>query len=98
MPADTEQRTATIPSEGPLIPEEEGDLLPDELYWRDHYDWLVEQGYILRERYRPGWAPKPGSGFFDGPNNPSNKVRCLYTGPTVTHTTRIERIRFRRCA
>lgn len=32
-------------------------LLPEELFWRDHQVWLAEQGYMLRPRYRPGWAP-----------------------------------------
>lgn len=32
-------------------------LLSEEVYWRDHYTWLVEQGYMLRPRYKPGWIP-----------------------------------------
>ncbi|RPD78671.1 hypothetical protein L226DRAFT_551286 [Lentinus tigrinus ALCF2SS1-7] len=33
------------------------DLLGPELWWRDHYEWLLEKGYSLRPRYRPGWKP-----------------------------------------
>ncbi|KAF7315852.1 Protein kinase domain-containing protein [Mycena indigotica] len=28
-----------------------------ELYWRDRYEWLKENGYELRPRFRPGWVP-----------------------------------------
>ncbi|KAF5326602.1 hypothetical protein D9611_000733 [Ephemerocybe angulata] len=28
-----------------------------EVYWRDHYDWLLESGYQLRPRYKPDWVP-----------------------------------------
>ncbi|KAJ3856534.1 hypothetical protein EV368DRAFT_32205 [Lentinula lateritia] len=27
-----------------------------EIFWRDHYDWLKDRGYLLRPRYRPGWV------------------------------------------
>ncbi|KAF7428208.1 hypothetical protein PC9H_007429 [Pleurotus ostreatus] len=35
----------------------EGRLSTLELFWRDHYDWLLEKGYQLRSRYRPDWKP-----------------------------------------
>ncbi|KAG6818621.1 hypothetical protein H0H93_003387 [Arthromyces matolae] len=28
-----------------------------ESFWRDHYEYLKEHGYTLRDRYRPGWVP-----------------------------------------
>ena len=28
-----------------------------EYFWRDHYKWLKECGYLLRPRYAPGWVP-----------------------------------------
>jgi len=28
-----------------------------ETYWKDHYGWLLEQGYQLRSRYSPEWIP-----------------------------------------
>lgn len=34
-----------------------GSFGPSELWWRDHYTWLLEQGYQLRERYKPDWVP-----------------------------------------
>ncbi|KAF8893552.1 kinase-like domain-containing protein [Infundibulicybe gibba] len=50
----------------PFIPDEEfgvcwdymrkGELLPPEYFWRDHADWLKQQGYVLRPRYQPGWV------------------------------------------
>ncbi|KAJ3872076.1 hypothetical protein F5051DRAFT_172201 [Lentinula edodes] len=27
-----------------------------EEFWRDHYDWLKDRGYLLRPRYNPGWV------------------------------------------
>ena len=35
----------------------EDKLREGEVYWRDRYDWLLESGYALRPRYRPGWVP-----------------------------------------
>jgi hypothetical protein len=32
-------------------------LAPGEPWWRDHYLWLKEAGYLLRPRYEPGWIP-----------------------------------------
>ncbi|CAL1706187.1 unnamed protein product [Somion occarium] len=32
-------------------------LAGDEHWWKDHYEWLNQQGYQLRPRYRPGWRP-----------------------------------------
>lgn len=31
-------------------------LFRHEIFWRDHYLWLKEQGYILRSRYHPDWV------------------------------------------
>ncbi|CAL1706310.1 unnamed protein product [Somion occarium] len=31
-------------------------LLPHEVFWRDHQQWLAERGYMLRPRYRPDWV------------------------------------------
>ncbi|EAU82364.1 other/AgaK1 protein kinase [Coprinopsis cinerea okayama7 len=40
------------------VPTDFRDLLHDgELYWRDHYNWLLERGYRLRPRYSPEWVP-----------------------------------------
>lgn len=38
----------------PFAPDELDDL---ESWWRDHYDWLKERGYMLRPRFAPGWKP-----------------------------------------
>ncbi|CAL1706283.1 unnamed protein product [Somion occarium] len=32
-------------------------LRSTETFWRDHYIWLKEQGYLLRPRYCPDWVP-----------------------------------------
>lgn len=32
-------------------------LYPTEVYWRDRYHWLLENGYRLRPRYHPEWIP-----------------------------------------
>ncbi|KAJ8487344.1 hypothetical protein ONZ45_g14367 [Pleurotus djamor] len=34
-----------------------GQLSKSELFWRDNYNWLLEQGYKLRSRYAPEWTP-----------------------------------------
>ncbi|KII90244.1 hypothetical protein PLICRDRAFT_138811 [Plicaturopsis crispa FD-325 SS-3] len=36
---------------------EAGTLTGSELWWRDHYAWLKERGYLLRSRYSPDWVP-----------------------------------------
>ena len=38
-------------------PRDHSVLEPGELYWRDHYDWLQQRGYMLRPRYKPDWIP-----------------------------------------
>lgn len=35
---------------------EEHRLLSQELFWRDHYFWLKEKGYVLRPRFHPEWV------------------------------------------
>ncbi|KAF9501837.1 hypothetical protein BDN71DRAFT_1406986 [Pleurotus eryngii] len=42
------------PNEDPAI---EGLLADSEIFWRDHYHWLLERGYQLRSRYEPNWTP-----------------------------------------
>ncbi|KAJ3826605.1 hypothetical protein EV361DRAFT_585149 [Lentinula raphanica] len=29
------------------------ELWLNEIFWRDHYDWLKSKGYLLRPRYHP---------------------------------------------
>lgn len=31
-------------------------LYEEEFFWRDHYIWLKEKGYLLRPRYMPDWV------------------------------------------
>lgn len=31
-------------------------LFTAEVYWREHYSWLKDQGYVLRPRYHPEWV------------------------------------------
>jgi hypothetical protein len=33
------------------------ELTPDEAFWRDHCQWLLDSGYTLRARYQPDWKP-----------------------------------------
>ncbi|TFY58118.1 hypothetical protein EVG20_g8277 [Dentipellis fragilis] len=33
-----------------------GIIVFDEVWWRDHYYWLLESGYMLRSRYHPDWT------------------------------------------
>lgn len=32
-------------------------LTENEIWWRDHYNFLSEKGYKLRSRYSPNWVP-----------------------------------------
>lgn len=41
----------------PTTEDDEGELTTGELFWRDRYEWLSEQGYMLRPRYNPDWVP-----------------------------------------
>ncbi|KAJ7782450.1 hypothetical protein DFH07DRAFT_909276 [Mycena maculata] len=46
---------------GPIVEDDtnayaEGRLFSFEIFWRDHYAWLEERGYLLRERYTLGWT------------------------------------------
>ncbi|KAJ7902308.1 kinase-like domain-containing protein [Mycena leptocephala] len=34
----------------------DGRLMSFEVFWRDHYSWLKETGYVLRPRYSPDWS------------------------------------------
>ncbi|KAG6834913.1 hypothetical protein H0H93_006422 [Arthromyces matolae] len=33
------------------------DLTEEEIFWRDHYNYLKNRGYTLRKRYEPDWTP-----------------------------------------
>jgi len=35
----------------------DGGLVEYETWWSQHYEWLREQGYLLRPRYAPDWVP-----------------------------------------
>ena len=37
-----------------------GGYVTAEYFWRDHQQWLQEQGYMLRPRYHPDWKPSWG--------------------------------------
>ena len=34
-----------------------GQLSEPETWWSKHYNWLKDNGYILRARYSPDWTP-----------------------------------------
>ncbi|KAH9944740.1 kinase-like domain-containing protein [Amylocystis lapponica] len=34
-----------------------GGLTPQEIFWRDHQQWLETRGYMLSSRYKPDWTP-----------------------------------------
>lgn len=65
MEEDTEE-ALPIP---PRLRRRDSELPSPEVWWRDHQEWLVERGYMLRPRYRPGWIPSwkahPGEFPFD---------------------------------
>jgi hypothetical protein len=36
---------------------EDGQLSEPEIWWSQQYNWLKDNGYLLRPRYTPGWIP-----------------------------------------
>ncbi|KIK92411.1 hypothetical protein PAXRUDRAFT_829989, partial [Paxillus rubicundulus Ve08.2h10] len=36
---------------------EDGQLSEPEVWWSQHYEWLKDNGYLLRPRYAPDWTP-----------------------------------------
>ena|ERR1700736_6071482 len=60
-----------------------GYLSDGERFWRDHYNWLKECGYVLRRRYEPDWVPSweskeegiPAKRFYDCEDGQRNIVR-----------------------
>lgn len=34
-----------------------GQLSEPEIWWRQHFCWLKDRGYLLRQRYSPDWSP-----------------------------------------
>jgi len=61
---------ATTDSVGRIVGQasrESGTLFGSELWWREHYHDIEDQGYVLRPRYHPNWVPswkKSGKDFF----------------------------------
>ncbi|KAG9313014.1 hypothetical protein JVU11DRAFT_6453 [Chiua virens] len=35
----------------------EGRLSAPEVWWSQHFNWLRDRGYLLRQRYSPDWSP-----------------------------------------
>jgi hypothetical protein len=60
-----------------------GALFDSELWWRDEYQAIEAQGYILRPRYHPNWCPswkRSGKDFFTVEDGQPTLVRssvCL---------------------
>ncbi|KAI0365105.1 hypothetical protein BV20DRAFT_1056735 [Pilatotrama ljubarskyi] len=48
---DSVERYAKLTREGLF------NLMPKELFWEAHYNYLKDHGYQLRPRYTPGWKP-----------------------------------------
>jgi len=36
---------------------DENQLSEPEVWWRQHFGWLKNRGYLLRQRYSPDWSP-----------------------------------------
>ncbi|KAG5351585.1 hypothetical protein C0989_005741 [Termitomyces sp. Mn162] len=41
----------------PGVAAKDGQLIPAELFWRKHCQYLKDHGYTLRPRYQPDWRP-----------------------------------------
>jgi hypothetical protein len=69
---------------------EVGTLFDSELWWRDQYQVIEGQGYILRPRYHPNWRPswkRSGKDFFAAEDGQPTLVsdNCLML-PIFTYT------------
>lgn len=58
----TEQHTALttqleLEAFGDVSSSKEGQLSEPEVWWRQHFGWLKDHGYLLRPRYSPDWKP-----------------------------------------
>ena len=56
---------------------EPGTFVEGEQWWTDHYQWLYDSGYKLRDRYKPGWTPswhKNGKRFYQCVDGYANRV------------------------
>ena len=42
---------------GDMPTNKDGELSEPELWWSQHYQWLKDNGYLLRPRYAPDWTP-----------------------------------------
>lgn len=42
---------------GDISSPREGQLSEPELWWSQHFSWLKDRGYLLRQRYSPNWNP-----------------------------------------
>lgn len=51
-----EHHAETKPGELDATAMAEYRLYSVEIYWRDHYFWFKEHGYLLRPRYHPEWV------------------------------------------
>ena len=63
-----------------------GALFDSEMWWRDQYQALETQGYILRPRYHPDWRPswkRSGKDFFAAEDGQPTLVSvvCLSNAP-----------------
>ena len=61
-----------------------GGLATAEVFWRDHYNWLRECGYLLRPRYAPDWIPswerdaRKGEPYYRYEDAQMSAVRILF--------------------
>ncbi|KAJ3874225.1 kinase-like domain-containing protein [Lentinula edodes] len=69
-----ERLALEFPDESPYNEE----LWDFEIFWRDHYDWLKDRGYLLRPRYRPGWVASWIGTTTEAPRCEDNLVQPLF--------------------
>lgn len=54
-----------------------GTLFEAEKWWRDHYTYILTQGYKLPRRYHPDWDPSWGEDLKDGQPTPVSAANTL---------------------
>ena len=58
----------------------EDELAMPEVWWSQHFSWLQDRGYLLRQRYSPDWKPSwPGTkrSKFTSEDGRAARVRCF---------------------
>lgn len=69
----------------PAVPPPPGELMEEEVVWRDRQEWLEGLGYRLRPRYRKDWVPSWGDNFDGGAEDSVSVMVSPSNVPTLVN-------------